>query len=81
MAIFGGASVDCRLASIEGRAVIQVFAMFGGVEFKVPADWSVVNNTNAVMAGVDDSTVAPKENSKCLVIEGFVALGGIEIKN
>ncbi len=81
MAIFGGSTVDCRSASIEGRAVIQVFSMFGGVEFKVPADWSVVNNTSAIMGGVDDSTVAPKESGKCLVIEGFVALGGIEIKN
>jgi hypothetical protein len=61
--------------------VVQVFALLGGVELKVPADWSVVNNTTAIMGGVDDRTVAPVQKDKVLVIEGFVALGGIEIKN
>lgn len=79
--VLGGAVLDCRDASIEGRAVVQVFALLGGVELKVPADWSVVNNTTAIMGGVDDRTVAPVQKDKVLVIEGFVALGGIEIKN
>ncbi len=80
-AIFGTTTVDFSAASMQNRAVIQVFSLFGGVELKVPADWSVVNNSIAVLGGVDDRSVVPKEGGKCLVIEGFVMFGGIEIKN
>ena len=80
-AIFGAVSVDFSAASIPSRTVIRVFSLFGGVELKVPADWSVVNNTFAVAGGVDDKSAVPKESGKCLIIEGFVVFGGIEIKN
>jgi predicted membrane protein len=80
-AIFAGSNVDFSAASMQNRAVIRVFALFGGVELKVPADWSVLNNSVAVLGGVEDRSVAPKEASKSLVIEGFVMFGGIEIRN
>ncbi|MGH9367619.1 MAG: LiaI-LiaF-like domain-containing protein, partial [Thermoanaerobaculia bacterium] len=42
-AIMGGFEVDLRSAGIGGdSATIEVFTLFGGVEFKVPQEWNVV---------------------------------------
>src|SRR5262245_14902148 len=43
-AVMGGADLDCRTARLaDGRAVIDLFIWWGGVELKVPEDWQVVN--------------------------------------
>lgn len=90
-AVMGGVELDLRNASIQTEAVVNVFAFWGGISLKVPSDWSIVNNANAFLGGVDDSTVpsmsgnlandgstAPK---KRLIITGTAIMGGVEIKN
>jgi predicted membrane protein len=81
-AIMGGCEVDLTRASIkDGEAVIDVFAFWGGIEMKVPMDWSVVINGVPLLGGFDDKTSQPKDASKRLVIKGFVVMGGIEVTN
>ena len=85
-AVMGGCEADLRQASIAPNtpAVIDVFAFWGGIELKVPEDWTVINRVIPLMGGVDDKTLPPRPTSapaKQLIIRGLVVMGGIEVKN
>jgi hypothetical protein len=81
-AIMGGCEIDLRAASItSGDAVIEVFALWGGIEIRVPEDWTVIGKIVPVMAGFEDSTRPPREANKRLIIKGLVVMGGVEVKN
>ena len=79
----GGCEIDLRQASIkEGDAVIDVFALWGGIDLKVPLDWSVVMQGSPLMGGFDDKTHPPQGGSnKRLVIKGYAIMGGVQISN
>jgi len=84
--IFGGSEVNLTYAQLaEGTNVIDVFAMFGGSVIIVPADWDVKVEISAVLGGVADKRMpSPNyivEPKKELIIKGFVALGGCEIRS
>jgi predicted membrane protein len=81
-AFMGGCEVDLRNAAINGDAVIDVFAMWGGIEIRVPESWTVIGRVTPLMGGVEDKTRAPQTaTSHRLIIRGVVVMGGIEIKN
>lgn len=80
-AIMGGCSLDLRNCSIEKEAVVNVFALWGGVTLKVPPDWTVVLNGTPIMGGFEEKTATPPDNSKRLVVQGYVIMGGVEIRN
>jgi hypothetical protein len=81
-AIMGGCELDLRQAAIDGEAVIDVFAMWGGIEIRVPEDWTVVGRVNPVLGGYEDKTRPPTGATRHqLVIRGFVIMGGVEVKN
>lgn len=80
-AIMGGVEIDCSAASIEKTAVLHVFSIWGGIELRVPNDWTVINRVTPIMGGVDDKTVPPLIKEKTLVLEGFVLMAGVEVKN
>jgi predicted membrane protein len=80
-AIAGGAEIDLRHASIQSGATLSIFVLLGGIQIRVPNDWSVVSNCAPLMGGVDDKTLPPANPSKRLVIHGNVIMGGVEIKN
>lgn len=80
-AVMGGVEVDFSNASISSEAVLQVFVAMGGVDIKVPADWSVIVNGIPLLAGIEDKSVPPANPAKRLTITGYVIMGGVEIKN
>lgn len=81
-AVMGGCDLDLRHAAIDGEAVIEVFAMWGGIEIRVPEDWTVVSQVVPIMAGVDDRTRPPQGLTRHrLVLRGFMIMAGIEIKH
>jgi predicted membrane protein len=88
-AVMGGCEIDLRQASIPpgSEAVIEVFAFWGGIELKVPDDWTVVPRVLPLMGGVDDKSRAPvtlqekPAAEKRLVVRGVVVMGGVVIKN
>ena len=66
-AIMGGCALDLRNSSIEGEAVVNVFAFWGGVTMKVPPDWTVVLNGTPIMGGFEEKTARPPDNSKRMI--------------
>jgi predicted membrane protein len=82
-AILGGCKIDLRQAVVkEGEAVLDVFAMWGGVEIIVPREWSVVVQGAPILGGFDDKTSPPRESGgPRLVVRGAAIMGGVEIKN
>jgi hypothetical protein len=82
MAVMGGCVIDLRQAAINGEAFIDAFALWGGIEIKVPEDWTVVSQVVPLLGGVDDKTRPPQTaTAHRLVLRGFAIMGGIEIKN
>ncbi len=85
-AVFGGFEIDLRGSQIQGdSATIEVNAVFGGAEVRIPANWSVVMQGAGVFGGFVDSAEQPNPavtpNIKHLIVRGAAVFGGVEIKN
>jgi len=83
-AVMGGVQLDLDGARpADGRAVIDVFAVWGGVEIRVPENWRVEIEATPLMGGVESTArLAPGvEPTGTLVVRGFVMMGGLEVKN
>jgi predicted membrane protein len=82
-AFLGGVQLDLTGATIKGpEAHITIFAMWGGIELKVPAAWVVDMQVTPFMAGYEDKTTPPADNNAPrLIISGLLTMGGAEVKN
>ncbi len=80
-AVMGAVEIDLRQAAIATEAVLHLSIIMGGVEIKVPREWSVAVNGSPILGGIEDKTVPPMIPGKRLVIEGSVIMGGVEISN
>jgi len=82
-AFMGGGKLDLRDAMpAGGQAVINVFAMMGGFEILVPETWRVISEVTPFMGGIEDkSRTSANPTAPCLVIRGFVMMGGVTLKN
>jgi len=82
-AVMGGCEIDLRHASMpEGRpALLDTFAFWGGIEVKVPDDWEVVSQGNAVLGGFVNNARSLPGARRRLVVTGLAIMGGVEVKN
>jgi hypothetical protein len=81
-ALMGGVELDLTQAKPAGdEAEIDVFAMWGGIEIRVPREWTVVSKVMPVMGAFEDKTEPLAGASRRLVVRGFVVMGGVEVKN
>ena len=84
-AFMGGCEIDLTKASIRGEeAVIDMFVMWGGIELRVPEDWTLVVKGLPIMGAMIDKTRPPRPDEgreKRLLIRGMALMGGVEIKN
>ena len=82
-ALLGGCEIDLRDAELapEG-AVLDVFAVWGGINIKVPRHWQVELRTLPIMGGAEDKTrqLAGASGPR-LVLRGLVMMAGVEIGN
>lgn len=84
--IFGGSTFDMLDAQLApGKNSIDVFCMFGGSKFLIPADWKVRVEITAIFGGWSDKrksiTTTETSHDRELVLKGLVLFGGGEIKN
>ena len=83
--IAGGFDIDLRDAAIRGDSVsIDLFVMMGGVVLRIPESWKVVVNVTPLLGGSDlkSRAIAPADGPvRTLVVNGFILMGGLEVKN
>ncbi len=82
--ILGGADLDFTRAELAGgQASVELTAVLGGLDVRVPRHWSVAVDGNAVLGGVEDKhkSEIQDDNPPKLHIRATAILGGIEIKN
>ena len=81
-AFMGGGKLDLRDARIQGtEAVLDIFAMMGGVEIEIPRDWVVEPRFTPILGGYEDKTNPKDQGSQRLVIQGTAIMGGITVKS
>lgn len=82
-AIMGGCQIDLRHASMQapGEAVLNVFTLCGGVEIKVPDDWTVSLQGMPLLGAFTEKTIPNKDAGKRLIIRGYAIMGGLEVRN
>lgn len=84
-AIFGSVELDFLQATMAGdSAVIELNAVFGSIEVRVPMNWVVAIEAGAVFGACENHTRGPIPNAgpvKTLIVRGGAVFGSIEIKN
>jgi Domain of unknown function (DUF5668) len=81
-AIMGGCELDLRGAAINGDSVIDVFALWGGIEIRIPQGWVIDSQIIPLLGGVEEKTKSiPGEVQHRLVLRGFAIMSGVEVKN
>jgi len=85
-AVFGGFEIDLRDAYMTAdSAILEVNAVFGGAEVKIPRTWMAVLQGTGVFGAFTDSSTPPHPaevpNPKRLIVRGSAVFGGVEIKN
>ncbi len=82
-AMMGGCDLDLRRASTGGgQAVLEVFAMWGGIDIQVPEGWAVESRVLPLLGAFEDNTRPPAGPvTDRLLVRGIVLMGGIEVKH
>ena len=78
----GGAEVDLTKADIQGKVVMDITAVFGGVKLIIPPNWDLKIEITAVFGGVEDkrpSHLVKADPDKLLILDGAAVFGGIEV--
>lgn len=81
--IFGGAKINLNKARIaKDGALIDVLALFGGVDIIVPKDMPVKLSTTNILGGSEDKRGGDIDHKKpTITIQGLAMFGGISIKS
>jgi predicted membrane protein len=82
---FGGVELDLRGAAIrEKPARLEIDAVCGGVELKVPRTWAVQLDVITKLGGIDDDRDGPlgqAGEAPDLIVSGEITCGGLSIKD
>jgi len=84
--VFGGFDVNLRQATMSAdEAELEINAIFGGAEIKIPEGWAVVMHGTGVFGAFTDNTEHPDRSifpaPKRLIMKGAAVFGGVNVKN
>ena len=80
-AVFGGVEVDLGQAVVQGEAVLDAVALFGGVDVRVPLGWRVVLDGPAIFGGHESHVPPPSApDAPTLRVRGTAIFGGVDVK-
>jgi hypothetical protein len=81
-AVLGGGQIDMREAiPAGGQAVVDVFAVMGGLEIRVPDSWVIEVRATPVLGAIRDTRPPASSAGPRLIVRGMVFLGGVEFKS
>lgn len=82
-AILGGLTLDLRGSSLAGgRAALDLFAMWGGIELILPAGWRVVSRVTPLLgAYLDAMPPVTDPNAPTLELRGIAVMGGVDVRS
>jgi len=85
--LFGGIDLDLREAQLavgEKPQELNVSAIFGGVEIRVPEEWTVILRGTPILGGIEDArrkkSSTTGDSPFTLLINAFALFGGIEVR-
>jgi predicted membrane protein len=80
--IMGECELDFRNADMEKEEmVLDVSAIMGEVEIRVPSHWEVIMQGSPVLGSVEDKTTKPGNAAKKLIIKGSAVMGSVKVTN
>jgi predicted membrane protein len=81
-AIMGGVELDLRGAQMKDgeEAVIDAFALWGGVEITVPENWRVAGQVMPLLGGFENKARS-NAAGPLLIVRGTAVMGAVEVKN
>lgn len=80
-AVFGGVECDLRESIIKEDTVINVCAVFGGVDILVPKDVNVKVTSTPLFGGVTNKVKKTKDKDvKTIYVNATCIFGGVDIK-
>lgn len=78
-AAFGGVDIDFTDAVwTSDEIILDTYAVFGGVNVKVPAGVEVIDHTFAIFGGTSVKRTTP--GTRRIIVKGFALFGGIDVK-
>lgn len=83
-AVMGGVELDLRQSTIgPAPAQLDVAAVWGGIELKVPADWTVESTMVPVMGAFENKTqsLSGKSAGPTLHVRGCAVMGAVVVSN
>jgi len=81
VAFMGGLQLDLTDATMtQSPAVIEAYAMWGGIEIYVPETWEVLGEVFPFMGGFEIKATTVGTPQRRLIVRGTAFMGGIEVK-
>jgi predicted membrane protein len=83
-AVMGGVHLDLRKATIvQSPAFLDVAAIWGGIELRIPPEWSVQSEVVPVMGGFDNKVrpLSVSGTAPRLIVRGCAVMGAVVISD